>query len=173
MKYDYKLLYEKNAAFYRKRKNAVQILLALNLILTALFFVVYGLFLWQAISLDFYAEEFLFILGAPILCFFLSFVLRAAVDRPRPYDEAGAQIQPILRKKSKDKKSFPSRHLASAFVLATVILHYWTGAGICLMLFGLALGYIRFTLGLHYPSDLFGGSALGVLCAILCGSIFL
>ncbi len=173
MKYDYKTLYQKNAEFFTRRKNAVKILLVLNLVLTCSFFVVYALFLWHAIAKEFLAEELVCIIGAPILCFFLSFVLRAAVDRPRPYDEAGAQIEPLLRKKSKDKKSFPSRHLACAFVIATVLLHYWAWAGICLLLFGCALGYIRFTLGLHYPSDLFAGSVLGVLCALLCAAIFL
>ena len=173
MKYDYKTLYQKNAEFFTRRKNAVAILRALNLILTCSFFVAYALFLWHAIAKDFYAEELVFIIGAPMLCFFLSSVLRAAVARPRPYDEAGAQIEPLLRKKSKDKKSFPSRHLACSFVIATVLLHYLVGAGICLLLFGCVLGYLRFTLGLHYPSDLFAGSALGVLCAIFCGAIFL
>lgn len=173
MKYDYKTLYEKNAEFFNKRKTAKKILLASNLFLTGVFFLVYGIFLWQAIAKDFLAEELLFILGAPALCLFLVTVLRYAVDRPRPYDKAGANIQPILHKKSGDRKSFPSRHLACAFVLATVILQFWIGAGICLLLFGAALGYVRFALGVHYPSDLFGGALLGVLCALLCAMLAL
>ena len=131
MKYDYKTLYQKNADFFNKRKTAKKLLLASNLFLTCVFFIVYFVLLWQAIAKDFLAEELLFILGAPALCFFVATVLRIAVDRPRPYDEAGANIQPLLRKKSKDKKSFPSRHLACSFVLAAVVLEFWTGAGIC------------------------------------------
>ena len=166
IRYDYKTLYEKNSAFWNSRPRAKRALLFSNHALTLLFFFAYaGLLAW-AIWDDLETESLIKLLFVPLFCLFAVAVLRLAIDRPRPYSERGANITPILRKKSKDKESFPSRHLACAFVIATVFLPHFLGAGICLMLLGLLLGYIRFALGVHYPSDLFGGMALGLLCGL-------
>ena len=166
MRYDYKTLYEKNSAFYLRRPLAKRALLVANLALTLLFFLAYaGLLAWAILEkID--SESLIKILFVPLFCLFAVFVLRLSIDRPRPYSKRGANITPILHKKSKDKESFPSRHLACAFAIAVVFLPHFLGAGICLMAFGVLLGYVRFSLGLHYPSDLLGGLALGLLCGL-------
>jgi membrane-associated phospholipid phosphatase len=166
MRYDYKTLYEKNAAFYHARPKAKKCILALNLILTGVFFLSYGAFVLYAIFSHFSAPELMKILGLPAACLFLVHLLRLAIERPRPYSKQGAAITPLLQKSGSENKSFPSRHLACAFVIATVILAYLAGAGICLLVLGGVLGYIRFALGLHYPSDLIGGAILGFVCGI-------
>ena len=166
MIYDYKKLYEKNATFFRERVGLTKVLRIFNKLSTALFFVAYGVFLVYAIKTDYTSENLIKILGAPALCLFLVTVLRLAVDRPRPYDEAGAGITPLHNKKG-DGKSFPSRHLACAFVIATTLLPYALWASIPLFVIGLCLAYARFALGLHYPSDLFFGILLGVGCGLL------
>ena len=167
MYYDYKTLYEKNAAFYEHRPKAKKALIYLNIALPALYLVTYTALLVYAVFTDFPAREFIGILFVPAVCLLSVMLLRLLIDRPRPYSEKGANITPILQKKSKDKESFPSRHLASAVVIAITILPYLAWAGICLLVFSLALGYIRFALGLHYPSDLFGGALLGAICSLL------
>lgn len=166
MHYDYKTLYEKHAAFYRVRPVAKKLLLACNPAFTVLFFLAYGGLLCYAFSEAFEPIELVKLFGIPVFCLFLVFILRLAIERPRPYSENGANITPFLRKKSKDKESFPSRHLASAFVIAFAFLPYLPWLGGVLLALGSALGYIRFALGLHYPSDLLGGTALGCLCGI-------
>ena len=166
MFYDYKTVYEKSAAFYHARPRAKKALLLFNHVFTWLFFATYGGFALYAVLSDIPAEELVYIFGLPALCLLIVGVLRLAVQRPRPYSEKGANITPILQKSNNLDKSFPSRHTACAFVIATVILAHLTGAGICLLVFSVALGYIRFALGLHYPSDIFGGAVIGLLCGI-------
>ena len=164
---NYKTLSEKNAAFFNARPNAKRVLLVLNIALTAVFFLAYtALVLWSWIA-KFDVWACVKILGIPALCLVLVMMLRLMIDRPRPYSAAGANIEPLLRKKSKDKESFPSRHLACAFVIAAVFAPYLLWASFLLAGLGLVLGYIRFALGLHYPTDLLGGAALGLLCGLL------
>ncbi len=166
MAYNYKKLYEKTAKFYQEREKAKKALLFCNLAFTGLFFLSYGAFVLYALFSPFLLRDIIKILSLPALCFLLVIALRLIIKRPRPYSENGANITPLLVKTGGENQSFPSRHTACAFVIATVILAYLTGAGICLLVFGTLLSYIRFALGLHYPSDLLGGAMLGVLCGI-------
>lgn len=166
MAYDYKTLYEKNTAFYLARPKAKKVLLFCNLAFTGLFFLSYGAFVLYALFSPFLLGDIIKILSLPALCFLLVIALRLIIKRPRPYSKNGANITPLLMKTGGENQSFPSRHTACAFVIATVILAYLTGAGICLLVFANALAYIRFALGLHYPSDLLGGAILGFLCGI-------
>lgn len=165
MAYDYKKLYEKNAAFYLARPKAKKALLFCNLAFTGLFFLAYAVFVLYTLLTP-HLFDALKILVLPALCLLLVMLLRLFIKRARPYSEKGANITPLLVKSGSEFKSFPSRHIACAFVIATLILAYCTGAGICLLVLGSALGYIRFALGLHYPSDLLCGALLGFLCGI-------
>ena len=172
MRYDYKKLYEKNYQFYTARPLAVRILKIANLALTVLFFAVY------AITLSVTAtainektvpyDTMMRIIGAPLFCLLIVTVLRHGIPRPRPYSQDGAGIIPLQKKKGDEKQnSFPSRHLACAFVISVSLLPFYTVISAILLPFAFALGYIRFALGLHYPSDLFGGAILGALCGLL------
>ena len=166
MKYDYKSLYEKNAAFFTKRPTLQSTLRPASHILTALFAFTYALFLYKAFSTPYEVRDLIPILCAPPLCLTIVTVLRYAVSRPRPYAENGANITPLATKKSKETNSFPSRHVACAFVIATLLLPMATAVGIFLLMLGFALAYIRFSLGLHYPTDLLGGMLIGVICGL-------
>lgn len=167
MTYDYKKLYEKNAAFFKTRPRALQALFLLNTVLTALFMLAYVAFLVYAAMADFSNAQLFGLLGFPALCLCLVVLLRLFFPRPRPYSEHGAQIEPFLKKHDGDNQSFPSRHVASAFVIATVLLPYLAWASLVLYVLGFALAYVRFALGVHYPSDLAAGAVLGVLCGLL------
>ena len=168
MKYDYKTLYEKNAAFYNARPKAKKALLIGNLALTLAFTLAYGALLVYAFVFpdEFETKAVIRLLFAPMLCVFLVAVLRLAFNRPRPYGEAGATITPLLQKHGAQDKSFPSRHLACAFVIAGVFLTHFTLIGVGLFAFACALGYIRFALGVHYSTDLIGGAFVGLFCCL-------
>ncbi len=168
MKYDYKALYQKNAAFYNARPKLKKALLFGNLAFTFFFFVAYGgLTAYALFSPDsFEVKDTIKMLFAPSLCVFLIALLRLTIPRPRPYSEAGANIEPLLKKHGAQDQSFPSRHIASAFVIAGVFLAHFTLVGVALFALALTLGYIRFALGLHYPSDLIGGAGVGVFCSL-------
>lgn len=166
MRYDYKTIYEKNAAFFHARPRAKRALLLSNHLFTWLFFATYIGFCAWAVFSGVYVKDLVYIFALPALCLLIVGVLRLAVRRPRPYSEQGANITPILKKENNLDKSFPSRHVACAFVIACVILSHIVWAGIPLCMCGCALGYIRFALGVHYPTDIFGGAGIGLACGL-------
>ncbi|MFQ9736875.1 MAG: phosphatase PAP2 family protein [Christensenellaceae bacterium] len=89
----------------------------------------------------------------------------AQPDRPQTPLRGGRNIS----RHSKEKRghSFPSRHVASAFVIGTVLLPYCVWAGAAVLLAGTLLGYVRFAAGIHYPSDLLAGAALGIVFGLM------
>ena len=97
----------------------------------------------------------------PAACFGTVSVLRKVLSRPRPYQTTGAGIQPLVKKDS-EGDSFPSRHIASAFVIGTVALSQFVWAGVLCYTAGLYLAAVRFLFGLHYPTDLCAGAMFGV-----------
>ena len=163
MKYNYVTLYNKNAEFYNARPTAKRAIKIFNTLLTWLFFACYGILWLYALHIDpFGAKDLIKVLFVPLLTLLVVSVLRLAITRARPYTEAGAGITPFVEKKKADNKSFPSRHLACATVISMVFLPYYPIAGYMLLGFSGVLGYIRFALGLHYPSDLLAGAGLGI-----------
>ena len=166
MRYNYVNLYNKNAEFYSARPTAKKVLCWLNALLPYFFVGVYVyLFVYGATDGAFTPTDFVKVFCAPALALMLVTVLRLAIDRPRPYTEEGAGIVP-LQKKEGDKNSFPSRHLTCAAVIAAVCLPYLPMVAATLFLFSFALGYTRFALGWHYPSDLFAGFLLGLIIGV-------
>ena len=167
MRYNYANLYNRNAAFFLARPKAKKALYIVNTAITYLFFGAYALlFVYGAQKGAFAPMDFTKIFCAPALALFIVSVLRLAIDRPRPYSEEGAGITP-LKEKEGDKNSFPSRHLACAAVIATVFLPYLPLVSGALFILAFGLGYLRFALGWHYPSDLFAGFFLGLAVGII------
>ena len=167
MKYDYVTLYNKNVAFYRTRPTAKRALKIGNVMLPWVFFACYGILWVYALFIESWETmDLIKILFVPLLTLLTVSVMRIAIQRPRPYAEEGAGITPMVKKKAEDK-SFPSRHLACATVIAMTFLPYYPIAGAFLLGGSVLLGYIRFALGLHYPSDLLVGSGLGVVLGSL------
>ena len=167
MKYDYKTLYEKNAAFFNAAPMRKRLLRYADFILAFFFLLAYVMLIGHAAQSKMPTTDFVAILFVPLLGIVLATVLQLAIERYRPYAPQGAAIQPLYKKSGSDKRSFPSRHLTCAFVIATVCLPHIPVLSAVLYLFGLLLGYVRFSLGWHYPSDLFGGAAIGAVCGCL------
>lgn len=165
MRYEYKKVYEKHAAFFRKRTWGAGALAWASRALTVFFALAYAALGIVLLVREEYKAAFgaLVAFGA---CLCLVWVLRLAVNRARPFEESGAGIVPLVEKK-KVGKSFPSRHLSCACCIATLFLPFAIWAAIPLYLCACALAYARFALGWHYPSDLLGGGVLGVLCGLL------
>ncbi len=167
MQYDYKALYEKNAAFYKASPIRLKGLKLLNGVLTWLFAVAYASFWLYAIKSDrLPLQELVSPFFAPALALIFVSAIRLGVDRPRPYSKKGANITPLVARKDRDGDSFPSRHIACAAAISMVFLSVLPIVGVLLLLSCLALAYIRFSIGVHYPSDLAAGIVLGVLCGI-------
>lgn len=167
MRYNYVNLYNKNAAFFEARPKVKKTLDAFNTAITYLFLVAYALlFVYGFQKGEFAPMDFVKIFFLPAFALILVSVLRLAIDRPRPYTKEGAGITP-LKEKEGDKNSFPSRHLTCAAVIATIFLPYLPLVAGGLFILAIALGYLRFALGWHYPSDLFAGFILGIAIGVL------
>lgn len=166
MKYDYATIYNKNAAFFEKRPLAKRLLILFNQYAPYFFVLAYPLlWLYGATDGAFEAKEFLKIFCAPALAFIIVSALRLMLDRPRPFAEHGAGITPLKAKKNSGS-SFPSRHVACAAVIAMSYLPFLPAVSALLFILTFAIGYARFAIGWHYPSDLFVGLGLGVLVGL-------
>jgi len=91
----------------------------------------------------------------------LNYVVKLVVKRPRPVLEG---LPPLGGAPS--SLSFPSAHATSAFAVATAMTRVEPlGALAFVLAFALALG--RPYLGMHYPSDVLAGAALGIILGSL------
>jgi membrane-associated phospholipid phosphatase len=103
----------------------------------------------------------------PFFCFVTCTLLRALINRPRPYDQL--HFIPVGRYRPNKGKSLPSRHTACAVAIscAVVYIHPFP-AVVCLMtLLTLVIGILRVVTGKHYPSDVLCGILLSMLLSIL------
>jgi undecaprenyl-diphosphatase len=104
--------------------------------------------------------------GAVCTCCY-KMVKRSTV-RMRPY-EANPLV--LARAAVLDRFSFPSGHTLHAVAFTLVVCAYYPAMGVFLWPFTLVTAYSRVALGLHYPSDVLAGAALGA--AIAAGSFAL
>ena len=88
-----------------------------------------------------------------------TYILKYAVNRPRPY-VTHPDLHPLGTESS---RSFPSGHTSSAFSIATSLsLNYpkWYVI-VPAYAWASATGYSRMYLGVHYPTDVLTGAVLG------------
>ena len=93
--------------------------------------------------------------------------LKRRTSRPRPY-----QVVPAVAVGAAplDAFSFPSGHTLHAVAFTIVALAYYPALAPILVVFTLLTAASRVVLGLHYPSDVLAGAALGagIAGASLC-----
>ena len=122
----------------------------------------YGAFKKEPISL----------LKAALICF-LPFVivtlLRRLINAPRPYE-----IYDFYDEKPKNKsgKSFPSRHVYSASVIATLTVFVYPVIGGILAVLAVSLAIFRVLLGIHFVRDVLAGVLIGAGAALIGVLIF-
>jgi undecaprenyl-diphosphatase len=90
--------------------------------------------------------------------------LKPRVCRPRPFVTC-ADVRP--RAGVLDAYSFPSGHTLHAVAFSIVICYHYPSAAIILAPFTLIVCISRLVLGLHYPSDVVVGAAMGAATAAL------
>ena len=94
----------------------------------------------------------------------LTYGLKYTFDRQRPYEKYPAIIRPI---EPEDSPSFPSGHTAAAFSLATSLSITYPKWYVIApsAVWACGVGFARINQGVHYPSDVLTGAAIGVGCA--------
>ena len=100
---------------------------------------------------------------AGLTCTVLYRILKTGTLRPRPYEvhaHIAAGAIPL------DRFSFPSGHTLHAVAFSLVASSYFPALGPLLATMTVATAASRVVLGLHYPSDVLAGAALGAAVAL-------
>ena len=162
MESKYQKLYNRHADFFRRSKRRTNAILYSGRICTQIFALSYLAFgAWLLIKRQ---TRTLILLGVALFaCLVCIQILRFFFPRKRPF---ACGITPLIEKQSTGK-SFPSRHTACAFTIATIAIKICGWFCIPLYVAGLWLAYTRFVLGWHYPSDLLGGAVIGGACGLI------
>lgn len=94
-------------------------------------------------------------------------MVKRTTVRSRPY-----QVNPLVSANAAvlDRFSFPSGHTLHAIAFTLVAGFYYPALWVLLVPFTLLTAVSRVALGLHYPSDVIAGAALG---ALIAGSSFI
>nr|WP_276515602.1 phosphatase PAP2 family protein [Tissierella carlieri] len=100
----------------------------------------------------------------PGISFMLVSSFRNHTDFPRPYEVL--DIVPIINKSTKGR-SFPSRHVFSAFVIAMTLYYISVPVGVILMFAGIILAIVRVLGGVHFPRDVVVGAMIGILFGMI------
>ncbi|HUL90958.1 MAG TPA: phosphatase PAP2 family protein [Burkholderiales bacterium] len=100
--------------------------------------------------------------GTGFVCTLIYKWLKSTTSRPRPYaveSAVRAGADPL------DPFSFPSGHTLHAVAFSMVAIAFYPVLAWLLVPFTLLVAASRVVLGLHYPSDVLAGAALGALIA--------
>jgi undecaprenyl-diphosphatase len=101
---------------------------------------------------------FITVLVADVLADLLARVGKLVVQRHRPFE---TQLGP-----PSNTHSFPSGHSATAFACATVLSAYAPRWRVPFYLLATLIALSRIYNGMHYPTDVLAGAALGVLVGL-------
>ena len=141
--------------------------LALLLKIVSVISVILTVFAYAAILFHaFYQsrKEGLTILLPTAIPFILVTILRRIINAPRPYE-----IYDFYKIKPKEKsgRSFPSRHVFSAFVIGVTSLIYSLELGLLVLIFGAFLAAARVLLGIHFMRDVIAGAVIGAISGLI------
>jgi undecaprenyl-diphosphatase len=100
--------------------------------------------------------------GVALFNLIIYVVLKHRIGRPRPFADC-PDIRACTR--ALDQFSFPSGHTLHAVAFALLLTHHYPAFGAPLWAFVLLVAASRVVLGLHYPSDVAMGGAIGALTA--------
>ena len=100
----------------------------------------------------------------PAITFGLVTYLRARINAPRPYDLY--DIDPIIVK-STYRLSFPSRHVASAMIIACALAWIHLDWGVLAFIACGVVAFTRIVGGVHFPKDVAAGIAIAAACGLV------
>lgn len=154
--------YEHIAAPWRARPRACRALSVLDRGLVYLIAAVYlGTLVWLGVHQDARVVRATLV---PAATFIVVTVMRAVVNEPRPYETYS--IDPLINKDTHGK-SFPSRHLASAVIIACALFWLSPAVGTGAFVACAVVAYCRIVGGVHYPRDIVAAALIALFCGAL------
>ena len=91
-------------------------------------------------------------------------LVRKLIDAPRPYELLDFYTVPPKKKKG---HSFPSRHVFSAFCIATITYSLATPISVATLILGIVIAVLRVLLGIHFVRDVVCGALIGIATGII------
>jgi membrane-associated phospholipid phosphatase len=125
--------------------------------------------LWMSIALAGAARDrkhrdvYLRLLGALAATEIVNALVKLAIDRPRPMLTG---LSPLMSTRS--ERSFPSAHASTSFAATRLLTRALPSPLVYLAAAAMALS--RLYVGVHYPSDVIAGIALGIALGEVAGS---
>jgi undecaprenyl-diphosphatase len=92
-------------------------------------------------------------------------VIARLVDRPRPFVSHPAAVH-LFAHHAADP-GFPSDHATAAFAIGVALLLRDRAWGAVILVAAVVLAVGRVAMGVHYPTDVLAGAALGALAALV------
>ena len=104
------------------------------------------------------------VIVVPAITFALITYLRERYNAPRPYELY--DIDPIIIKDTAGK-SMPSRHVASAVIIAFALSWVHLDWGVIAFVASAIVAFTRIVGGVHFPRDVMAGAAIAAVCGIV------
>lgn len=158
----YKFLSE----FFTASKSRNNTIKALHDILPAIMMVFYPLqLIYLLVNNGLTSETFLKVALVPLGVLIAVTIMRRIINAKRPYEVY--DYTPAVNKGTKGK-SFPSRHTASAFIIAMAFLYLDVKVGVVMLVLATIIGITRVLSGVHFVRDVVFGAVLSILVGIVC-----
>lgn len=149
---------------FRENSRMAQGLHNLNRIFSGIMYVLYPLLVIYLLVQK--NESVIKVFLIPAISFVLLSIGRRLLNRKRPYETF--EMPPVIPKDTKGK-SFPSRHVFSATIIAMTFLFMspWMWLGLVLLVVAVLEAVVRVVSGVHYISDVVAGILIGIIVACL------
>jgi len=156
--------YSQRLTRLKKNKRICKLLYLLYTILPIVMFICYPVMVITKAFMGF-DTDFWLIVTIPAATLLLITVIRKAVNRQRPYEKYAT---PSLFGRDGKGQSFPSRHTASAYIIAMSGFLLSPILAAVLLIVATTIGITRILAGVHFISDV----VAGMLISICIGTIF-
>ncbi|MDO5516514.1 MAG: phosphatase PAP2 family protein [Clostridium sp.] len=150
--------------FFRKTKLREQFIKLSSKLLPLIVVAIYFLsILFLILRRD--SRLILFVL-IPAMDFIFITLFRKYINAIRPYDKFN--FTPVVKFEHGKGKSFPSRHTASAFIIAMACLYINLYLGIFMLLLAVLIGLTRIISGVHFIKDVAAGMFISIILGYIC-----
>lgn len=154
--------YEKTMRFFGENKKLKLILKILYTYLPLVLFIAYPALI---IYVFFAVKSQIFkVVLIPFGVFLFVTVLRKVINEPRPYERYNI---PSLFNKKTHGQSMPSRHTASAFIIAMSFLYINFNLGVTALFIAFLIALSRIFAGAHFIRDVLAGIAISIILGII------